>query len=227
MILARLRLMAPYPEMEKEDSLLPASNYAECLKETSCPMNQYLDLDNNGWYHDGVHWALDTGMMNGYGSEMFGPGDFATRSMIVTMLWRMENEPKMSMDMPFPDVPAGLWYTQAVCWAAANGVVNGYNKETFAPYDCVTREQIVTILYRYSMFKELEIAEKTANLITYTDAQSVSAWSETAVRWAVGTGIIIGTGNQNLEPLAGATRAQIATMLLRLKNEIPLTEEAP
>ncbi len=218
MILARLKLLAPSPGREKGISLLPASNYPECLKDASCPMSQYTDLKRDSWYHDGVHWALDTGIMNGYGGETFGPDDFTTRAMIVTTLWRMENEPETSFDTTFQDVTAGEWYSKAVRWAAGNGIVKGYNEKAFAPDDLVTREQIVTILYRYSIHLKLEITGTTADLSTYTDAQNVSAWSESAVRWGVGTGIIQGTGNHTLDPRSGATRAQIATMLLRQKN---------
>ena len=136
--------------------------------------------------------------------------------MIVTMLYRMEGEPEVSGAVTFKDVPAGRWYTEAVNWAYAKQIVNGYNAEKFGPDDNLTREQLVTILERYAKYKGLDVSKgEEAYLTGFTDAAAISDWAVTAFRWAVDAGIIQGVTKTSLSPKTNATRAQVATMLMR------------
>ena len=149
--------------------------------------------------------------MNGVASDRFDPDGDVTRAMLVTILYRIENEPSVSgKENPFADVPAGTWYTNAVIWAADRGVVNGVSASGFAPEEAITREQIATILYRYTNGGP----QKMNMLGTFSDVGSVSSYAREAMNWAVGTGLINGIDGR-LAPTEGATRAQIATILMR------------
>ena len=190
-----------------------------CAKDGTCPISAFNDADPKAWYHDGVHWALDEGVMNGVGNGRFAPDSATSRAMIVTMLHRMEGEPKAEKAMTFKDVPAGQWYTEAIRWAAENGIVKGYSAEKFGPEDDLTREQLVTILERYAAYKGFDVSGGEAAYLTgYTDADKISDWAVKAFRWAVAAGIIRGTTQTTLSPQSKATRAQVATMLLRYDN---------
>ncbi|MBQ3390282.1 MAG: S-layer homology domain-containing protein [Firmicutes bacterium] len=184
-----------------------------CPEGLNCPLNAFDDADMTQWYHDGVHWALERKIMNGTGNAAFEPAGTTTRAMIVTMLWRMEGEPGGGEAAAgFDDVEAGSWYDAAVNWAAANEIVTGYDEKTFAPNDPVTREQLATILFRYSGEEAGGGAMGTAG---YDDADQISGWAAEALQWAVAKGIINGTSESTLEPGGNATRAQVATMLMR------------
>lgn len=187
-----------------------------CTRDDSCPMTPFTDLDKNAWYHDGVHWALENGVMNGVGDNKFDPSGTTIRAMIVTMLYRMEGEPEVTSEMSFDDVPADTWYTDAVAWAEEKSIVNGYGKGKFGPEDPVTREQIVTILYRYAQYKGLNVsAGETEPLKGYIDVRHISAWALPAFRWSVDAGIIKGTAKDMLSPKKDASRVEVATMLMR------------
>ena len=187
-----------------------------CPKDGSCPVSAFSDADPKAWYHDGVHWALEEGVMNGVGNGRFAPAASTSRAMIVTMLWRMEGEPASDGAMTFKDVPAGQWYADAIRWAAARELVKGYSADRFGPNDKLTREQLVTILERYAGYKGLDVRKGEAAVLTgFTDADKVSEWAVKAFRWAVDAGIIQGTTKSTLSPQGSATRAQVATMLMR------------
>ena len=161
-----------------------------------------------------MNWALDNGIMNGTGPDTFAPNMETTRAMIVTMLWRLEGEPLPWSSSAFDDVAPGTWYADAVAWAAENGIVTGYDPQTFGPNDIVTREQIVTILYRYAKHRGIDTSAYDS-LEAFTDAHTVSGWALDAFRWAVGAGVIKGISDTLLSPKTEATRAQVATMLMR------------
>jgi hypothetical protein len=135
--------------------------------------------------------------------------------MIVTVLYRLEGMPAVSGANPFDDVAPGMWYTDAVIWAVQNGIVTGYNDNTFGTDDSVTREQLVTILYRYAKYKgyDVSVGEDT-NILSYLDAFEISEYAIPAMQWACGAGIIEGSAG-NLMPAANATRAQVAAILMR------------
>ena len=191
-------------------------DYRDCPKDFSCVMAAYSDLDRRSWYHDGVHFALENGVMNGVGDGQFNPNGPTSRAMIVTMLWRLEGEPVVSDTMRFADVPSDTWYTEAVRWAASEHIVDGYSTERFAPNDNVSREQLATILWRYAKYKGMDHSTTgKVNLGIYLDEEHVSSWAYEGMQWAVNTGLITGVGNDKLSPETDASRAQVATMLMR------------
>ena len=154
--------------------------------------------------------------MNSVGNDRFEPSGTTSRGMIVTMLYRMEGEPASDYAMTFRDVEDGKWYAEAVRWAADNGIVNGYSDDAFGPNDPVTREQIVTILLRYARYKGVDTeAGELKPLEGFDDTRDISDWAVKAFRWAVDAGIIQGTGGGKISPKLDASRAQVATMLMR------------
>jgi len=196
--------------------VLTYSDPGACARDENCPMSAFTDLNLNAWYHDGVHWALENEIMQGYGGGVFGPNDATSRAMIVTMLHRFEGEPKVSADAGFTDVADGKWYSEAIRWAAANGIVNGYGDGTFGPNDQLTREQLAAILCRYANYKGMNTNEGELTPLTgFIDATDVSDWAVRSMRWAVAVGIINGVGNDTISPRTDASRAQVATMLMR------------
>ena len=180
-------------------------------------VNPYTDVAKSAWYYDAVKYTYQNGLMNGMGNDRFEPESNMTRAMMVTVLYRLEGSPEASeLNNPFKDVD-NSWYTDAICWAAANGIVNGTEADRFSPNDDVTREQMVTILFRYATYKKAASDKRTA-LSDFTDGATVSKYAEDAVQWAVAEEIIRGSlesGKTYLLPAAGATRAQIATVLMR------------
>ena len=182
-----------------------------CPDGLACPLNAFDDADMTQWYHDGVHYVLENKIMNGVGEKAFAPNETTTRAMIVTMLWRMEKEPSAAAS-GFTDVEAGSWYEAAVNWAAEKKIVTGYDEKTFGPNDTITREQLAAILFRYS---GQEPAGEAMGLAGYDDAGQVSEWAKESLVWAISKGIINGTTATTLDPQGGATRAQVATMLMR------------
>ena len=189
-----------------------ADRAAACPQDATCPISAFADAGANAWYHDGVHWALENSVMNGVSAKSFNPNGDTSRAMVITMLWRMEGEPKATGANPFSDVEAGTWYTDAVAWAAENKIVEGYG-DRFAPDYPVVREQLATILCRYAQYKQKDVSASTS-LSGYGDASDVSVWAADAMQWAAGSGVINGVDGKLL-PQGNATRAQVATMLMR------------
>ena len=183
-----------------------------------CPAEKYTDVDTTQWYHEGVDYVIANGMMNGTGTNIFEPNATTTRGMIVTILYRLEKEPAAGTS-PFTDVDADQWYAKAVAWAAANGVVNGTSPTTFNPNDPITREQMAAILYRYASFKGYDVTGK-ADLAGYTDASQISAYAKDAMSWANKAGLIGGVSATTLQPQGSATRAQVATILMRFCENV-------
>lgn len=192
---------------------LPKKDYASCPRDESCLLSAFADLNRTAWYHDGVHWALEQGVMRGVADDTFLPGGSMSRAMLVTVLYRMESEPLIEGAMPFTDVPEGKWYSDAIRWAASEHIVEGYGGGIFAPKDPVTREQLVTILYRCA---QNENVAKALTELEYSDAGEISGWAVEAFSWAVDAGIVEGFGDGTLRPALSAERAQTAAILLRL-----------
>ena len=187
-----------------------------CPDPAACPLNGFADTDREAWYHDGVHFVLEKGIMTGVSGTSFAPNAPTSRAMIVTMLWRMEGEPVVNYAMAFADVPADTWYTEAVRWAASNQIVSGYSAKAFGPADHVSREQLAAILFRFAQFKNMDVSVgKDTNILSYDDAASVSGWAMEAMQWACGAGIINGKTADTLAPKSNASRAEVATMLMR------------
>ena len=183
-----------------------------------CPAEKYTDVDTTQWYHEGVDYVIANGMMNGTGTNIFEPNATTTRGMIVTILYRLEKEPAAGTS-PFTDVDAGQWYAKAVAWAAANGVVNGTSPTTFNPNDPITREQMAAILYRYASFKGYDVTAK-ADLAGFTDAAQISDYAKDPMAWANKAGLIGGVSATTLQPQGSATRAQVATILMRFCENV-------
>lgn len=180
----------------------------------------FEDVSPDDWFYSAVQYVYQRGMVNGTSATAFSPGRTVTRGMIVTILHRLEGSPGAAAS-GFSDVAADQWYADAVNWAAANGIVNGYSSERFGPNDTVTREQLATILYRYVGTKGID-RSVTEDLSAFTDQSAVSSYAVEAMRWAVDSGLIKGVGNGVLSPRGSATRAQAATILMRLcENVLP------
>ena len=171
----------------------------------------FADVQNNAWYSDAIAYVYNKGIMNGT-EKGFEPNATTTRAMLVTMLHRLENEPAVVFDK-FTDVASGQWFSNAIAWAAANNIVNGYSDTQFAPNMEITREQLAAILYRFAQFKGYDVSIK-GELNSFGDGAQVSDWAKEAMLWAVGVGIINGD-NGNLKPQGNATRAEVAIMLMR------------
>ena len=195
---------------------LGSSDPENCARGNSCPLCDFTDLDPKAWYHDGIHFALEEGIMNGTGEKTFSPNAATSRAMVVTILYRMEGSPAASMQKAFSDVSYDTWYGAAVSWAAANGIVEGYEDGTFRPNTAITREQLAAILYRYAAYKgDWTVDYHTENVLAaYPDAASVSGYAVKALNWAVAEGLINGMDGA-LNPRGTATRAQAAAILYR------------
>lgn len=182
---------------------------ATFLKEDTLP---FTDVSADDWYFEAVKYAYENNLMNGMSGTTFAPDESTTRAMLVTMLYRL-NQPVVQGENPFEDVPGDTWYTDAVIWANAHGIVNGIAGK-FQPDVPITREQLATMLYRYAEDSGLN-PSGTADLTKFSDGATVSAWAETAMAWAVQEGLIQGRGNGCIAPSASATRAEVATILMR------------
>ena len=187
-----------------------------CDGGASCPSKPYHDVDTGRWYHEGIDYAIAHGLMNGVGNGMFEPESSMTRAMLVTVLWRYAGSPA-GWENPFTDVPNGSWFTQAVAWAAENGIVNGVGNHKFEPDSNITREQMAAILFRYAAMSGFDTSAR-GNLDQYPDRGDVSGYAVEPLSWAVAEGLIKGTDNGNgilLDPQGNATRAQVATIIMR------------
>ena len=179
------------------------------------PNVDFLDVSRTDWFYYDVRYVCENGLMNGTSRNRFSPYGTATRGMLVTILYRMENEPRCFGSAAFSDVKPGAYYEKAVVWASQNNIVSGYTDGTFRPDAPVTREQLASILDRYTLDRGQDVsAGETTSLTGYGDAQAVSSYALPAMRWACGTGILQGA-NGKLNPSGLATRAQLAAMLHR------------
>ena len=172
------------------------------------------DVKPGDWSYDSVRYVYEKGMMTGTAADEFSPNATVTRAMLVTILHRLEGAPTAAASS-FTDVPAGQWYTDAMAWAAANGIVNGTSATTFAPNDPVTREQFAAILYRYATYKGMDDVTLAEVLGRFTDRDACSAYAVPALEWAVHEGLINGMTDTTLAPKGSATRAQAAAILAR------------
>lgn len=174
----------------------------------------FADVPSGSWYYDDVAYVYDTGLMTGLTVTAFGPNLSTTRGMIVTILWRMENEPAAKHGCPFADVRRGSYYEQAIAWASENGIVTGFDASTFAPDRAITREQLAAILFRFAAYRGMDAVTLRENLSSFQDQAAISVYAVSALNWAVSEGLMQGTGDK-LEPTGSATRAQVAAMLRR------------
>lgn len=193
---------------------------SECSHDANCPASRFYDLELTAWYHDGVHYCVERGLMIGTSDVAFSPDASTTRGMIVAVLHRLENQPVVSQGNPFTDIKYGSYYEDAIAWAAANGIVEGYGDGSFEPDANITREQMATILYRYADYKGYDISVGGMSLYEYEDAVQISSYAVNAMQWANTEGLIEGRGNGNISPKDDATRAEIAAILMRFCENI-------
>lgn len=202
-------------------SSVPGSAYnysgvANCQRGKDCPISRFRDANPNAWYHDGVHFCLQNGLMVGVTEDTFQPDTATTRGMIAAMLYRLEGQPAVTGANPFPDVKSGSYCDDATAWAATNGIVTGYESGEFRPGQAITRQEMAAILYRYAQYQKLDtsVGEDT-NILSFEDASQLSDYAIPAVQWAVGAGVINGTTASTLSPRGDASRAQVANILYR------------
>lgn len=178
----------------------------------------FIDINEGDWFEDSVQYVYDNGIMTGLDSDIFGPAESLQRSQFATIIWRMEGSPKEAYEDMYPDVPEDKFYTQAVLWGTQAGVLTGYAEGIFGPDDQITREQMVTIMFRYAKIKGYDVSKRD-DLATFPDADSVSGFAKDAVSWAVAEGLIQGD-NGKLNPLGTTNRAQAVAVIERFKENI-------
>ena len=201
---------------EELDGTVTAARYGQTANRIHTI--SYNDVTAGDWFTSDVIYVTLTGLMNGTG-DGFSPNNNINRAQLVTVLYRMAGEPEVTGENPFTDVPDGQWYTDAVLWAAENGITDGTSETTFSPNNPLTREQMATFFYRFADFEPEEPIEVTGDLSGYTDADLVADYAVDAMTWAVGEGVISGIGNNTLAPDNTASRAQMATVLTRYTAE--------
>lgn len=188
----------------------------DCPRDKICPMYGFSDLNLYAWYHDGVHYCLENGLMVGTGADTFSPDDTTTRAQIVTILWRMTGSPIVNCRMDFEDVDPSAWYDgEAVRWAVGESIMTGYGNGNFGPNDPITREQFAVMLYNYAVWSGKDTVTLRENLNSFADSESVSPYAVQALNWTVDEGIISGKDDQLLDPKGQVTRAQATSMLQR------------
>ena len=179
----------------------------------------FTDVKSNDWFYEAVKYVYDKELMKGTASTTFAPFMTTNRAMVVTMLWRLEGQPKAEATLSFTDVEQGVWYTDAVNWAASKGIVKGYSDTVFAPNDTVTREQLATILHRYAQSKGYDVTAK-GDLTAFADGGKTSPWAVDAMKWAVGSKLLSGKGGGVLDPTGTATRAEVAQIFMNFAQNL-------
>lgn len=199
---------APSDEKEQDKEQSTSKKPTASTDASALTVDAFNDVAKGAWYYDAVAYVTEKGLMNGMGEGKFAPDNTLTRAMIVTVLYRLENEPEMVPAGRFDDVPSNQWYSDAIAWAADNGVVGGYGNGKFGPNDPVTREQLAAILYRYAGL----IGANVTDRIELTDAK-VSAWAVESVSWAAKKGIVL--GGEFVVANVPANRAEVANALYK------------
>lgn len=184
----------------------------------------FTDVKESDWFFKGVEYVVDKGIMSGVSENEFAPSGKLTRAMLVQMLYNMESRPACDAENAFMDVPVGQWYTDAVIWANDAKIVSGMGEGLFAPNMEITREQMVAMLYNYAKYKGYDVTA-SADLSAFADTASVSTWAQPAMQWAVAEGYISGMGDSQLAPQGTATRAEIASVIMRFMEATAETEE--
>ena len=182
------------------------------IKYNAKPFEDVMPYD---WFNSAVVFASSHELFNGVAEGVFAPNMPMTRGMLVTVLWRLENKPEDFGANIFPDVADGTWYTEAVEWASKNGIVLGYGDGSFRPDQSITRQEMAAMLYRYMNYLGYDMSAR-GDLSTFNDADQVGDWALENVQWANGAGIITGKDGNRIDPLGNATRAEVATMLMRI-----------
>ena len=199
-------------ETDKEDD--KTEETTETPETTTPESTTFSDVNESDWFFKGVEYVVDKGIMSGVSENEFAPSGKLTRAMLVQMLYNMESRPACDAENAFMDVPVGQWYTDAVIWANDAKIVSGMGEDLFAPNMEITREQMVAMLYNYAKYKGYDVTA-SADLSAFADTASVSTWAQPAMQWAVAEGYISGMGDNQLAPQGTATRAEIASVIMR------------
>ena len=198
------------------------TGYRACRRDDTCPIWPFADVAPTAWYHDGVHYCVENGLMQGVSTAKFLPNGSTTRAQLAAILWRLEGNPAPVSTADFSDVADGVWYAGAVRWAADSGVVKGYADGRFRPNDAVTREQMAALLYRFAGYKGYDVGiGGDTDILRFVDGAAVGGYAVPAMRWACGSGLMTGAqrdGGMALAPRDTTTRAQTATLLTRFQS---------
>ena len=203
--------VSPLPTAEPEPTPVPTPDGSW--------KNPFADVKADDWFYDAMKYVNENELMDGTSGSSFEPNINITRGMLITMLFRAEDEPSTTNANPFGDVYSEQWYADAVVWGAENQIISGYGDGIFAPADNITREQFALILYNYAKFKGVDVSA-SADLSTFADDSEVSGWANTAMQWAVASGLIQGREANTLVPGGYATRAEAATLMMRFMEQI-------
>ncbi|NMA49506.1 MAG: S-layer homology domain-containing protein, partial [Tissierellia bacterium] len=190
----------------------------EVIEPEEDKKDDFIDVPADEWYYDPIMKATDKGWFSGTSETLFSPNVAMSRGMIVTVLWRMENEPVSNVNS-FADIMANNYYTTAVNWASEKGIVTGYGNDLFGPNDSITREQMASILYRYAQYKGYDTTQGGMAIREFLDYEDISEYALPPLAWGVNTGLMQGANNK-LMPKDSATRAQVATILVRFSETI-------
>lgn len=190
------------------------SVFIKAIFERNVVENPFGDISRSDWFYDDVMYIYENKMMNGMSDTTFEPSTVLNRSMMMTILWRMNGRPTPNGAATFSDVEVGAWYADAVAWAQQNNISNGIGNNKFGVNDSITREQMMTMFHRYAQYKGRNTAA-TADLSVYSDAGSISSYAEVPMQWAVGCGLMYGRTTTTLAPKGTATRAEAAAIMHR------------
>ena len=180
-------------------------------------MEPFRDVRQDAWYGAAVDYVYQGGIMNGTSGRTFAPEAELSRAMAVQVLYNLEGRPELEDgEAQFTDVPADAWYAAAVQWAAAQKIVNGREDDQFEPEADVTRQELVSILYRYENYKAADTSLRD-DLSTFSDSAELADYAVEPMQWAVAQGVISGMENRTLQPESTATRAQMAQIMKNLK----------
>lgn len=194
---------------------LPGDTQKPCDGGADCPSRGFTDLGSVGtWYHEAVDYVLGNGLMGGYGNSLFGPDNRLSRAQFAQILFNKEGRPVVNYLLQYDDVAEGAWYTEAIRWAASQGIIGGYSGGMFGPNDSITREQLAVMLWRYA-----GSPAATDKELRFTDADKAGGYALEALRWAVENGIMSGRGGGILDPKGLVTRAQAAQMLINFQEK--------
>ncbi len=195
-------------QIEPEITIAPAPTAADS-------QTGFTDVTADDWFYDDVNFAVENGLMNGVGDNLFDPNGNITRGMFATILYRLEGEPAFMNDNTYTDVAPGSYYEKAIIWCSSGktNIVQGYGDNLFGPDDNITREQLAKMLYNYASYKGLGFQGAWMFLLDYNDASAISSWADEAMHWCSMNGLITGFETGNIEPQGTATRAQAAKIL--------------
>lgn len=191
-----------------------------CTRDGACPVGRYTDAAANAWYHDGLHFCLDNGLLSGYGDQTLQPNAPISRGAFLSVLWRLSGKPVVNSVLPFGDVSESDWYAEALRWASAERLAGGYGDGLFHPGAPLTREQMAAILWRYAEHEGLDVSESENDALAgYADGAAVSGFAAPAMSWACRAGLLGGQLRENgrvLNPQGLSSRAQAAAVVARL-----------